>query len=293
MLEALQDGAIHIVTSVFTWLVSAMLAPLNWLLSLFSSAGALRDLTYQPWVQNLVAGTQGIAMALLALRVAWEALQMATLRAEGAPTDPGTLLKRTVMAAAAIFGGPWIARQMIFFGNALATAVANAGLGVGLEQLDLSSLFVYASDSGNAIWMLLLTVPGALLLILVFFQGLVRTIEITLAAIISPLAALGYISGGGMADVWWREVMVISTSQAVQMLLLYMGTALLLAPTEWYSTQAELGPFLFVATLWVAFRTPQILRNYAYNSGVSSIAGGVGHTASYVALSRFMTKMPF
>lgn len=293
MLEALQDGAIHIVTSVLTWLVSAMLAPLNWLLSLFSSAGALRDLTYQPWIQNLIAGTQGIAMALLALRLAWEALQLATLRAEGAPTDPGTLLKRTVMAAAAIFGGPWIARQMIYVGNTLAAAVANAGLGVGLDQMDLSSLLLYAGDSGNYIWMLLLTVPAALLLILVFFQGLVRTVEITLAAIISPLAALGYLSGGGMADVWWREVMIISTSQAVQMLLLYMGTALLLTPAEWYSTHVELGPFLFVATMWVAFRTPQILRNYAYNSGVSSIAGGVGHTASYVALSRLMTRMPF
>lgn len=292
MLEALQDSAIHIITAVLTWIVSAMLAPLNWLLSIFSSVGALRDLTYLPWVQNLIAGTQGIAMALLALRVAWEALQLATLRAEGAPTDPGTLLKRTVMAAVFIFGGPWLARQMIYLGNTLAAAVAQAGLGVGLEQLDLTSLFLYASDSGNFIWMLLLTIPGVLLLILVFFQGLIRTVEITLAAIISPLAALGYISGGGMADVWWREVVVLSTSQAVQMLMLYMASALLLAPTTWGSVEADLGPFLFVAALWVAFRTPQILRNYAYSSGVGSIASGVGHTASYVALSRLMTRIP-
>lgn len=293
MLEALQTGAIHIVTSILTWLISGMLAPLNSMLDLFCSAGALRDLTYQPWVQNLIAGTQGIAAALLALRLAWEALQLATLRAEGAPSDPGTLLKRTVMAAIAVIGGPWAARQIIFVGNLLAEAVASAGLSVGLEGLDFMSMLSYVSDPGNSLWMLLLTIPCIVLLVLVFFQGLVRTVEITLAAIISPLAALGYMSGGGMAVVWWREVMVISTAQAVQMLLLYMGTAVLFAPTEWSSGQAEIGPFLFVATLWVAFRTPQILRNYAYNSGVSSIAGGVGHTASYVALSRLMTKMPF
>jgi len=293
MLQALQNGAIQIVTAVLTWWVNAMLTPLNWLLGVFSSAGALRDLTYQPWAQNLIAGSQGIAAALLALRVAWEALQMATLRAEGAPTDPGALLKRTVMAAAAIFGGPWLARQMIFVGNTLAQGVAWAGLGVGLDQLDLGSLFAYAADPANFIWMLLLTIPAVILLILVFFQGLVRTIEITLAAIISPLAALGYISGGGMADVWWREVMVISVSQAVQMLLLYMGAALLVAPTQWSNSQVDLGPFLFVATLWVAFRTPAILRNYAYNTGVSSMAGGIGHTASYVAMHRIMSKMPF
>ncbi|MHB1128266.1 MAG: conjugal transfer protein TrbL family protein [Bacillota bacterium] len=293
MFQALQDGAIQIATTVLTWLASSMLVPLNWLLSVFSSAGALRDLTYQPWAQNLIAGTQGIAMALLAVRVAWEALQMATLRAEGAPADPGSLLKRTVMAAAAIFGGPWLARQMIFVGNSLAAAMAQAGLGAGLEKLDLGSLFAYTTSPETFIWMLLLTIPAMVLLILVFFQGLVRTIEITLAAIISPLAALGYISGGGMADVWWREVAVISTSQAVQMLLLYMGAALLAAPAPWSDIQADLGPFLFVATLWVALRTPRILRNYAYSTGVGGIAGGVGQSASYVALSRIMTKMPF
>ncbi len=286
MLETLQNAATQMLTALLLHYISALLAPLEWALRMFAQAGALRDLTSQPWAQNLIAGTQGIAAALLALRVAWEALQMASLRAEGAPTDPGALLKRTVMAGAAIFAGPWVARQMLVFGNALAAAVARAGLGVGLEQLDLASLVAFAVDP---LRLLVLLLPAVVLGLLIFFQAMIRTVEITLAAIISPLAALGYVSGGGMADVWWREVVVLSTAQAVQMLLLYLATVFFATPTQWDSSQFTLGPFLFVATLWVAWRTPHILRNYAYSSGVSSGMSSVGQ----VAMWRVMARLPF
>lgn len=290
MLEMLQNSAAGIFTYVLQHIIQSLLAPLNWLLTIFASAGSIRDLTTQPWAENLIAGAQGIAVALLALRLAWEAFQMASLRAEGAPTDPGGLLKRTVMSAAAIFAGPWVARQLIYIGNLLAQAVAGAGLGVGLENLDLASMFNLAA--GAPLHTLILAVPAVILLILVFFQALIRTIEITLAAIISPLAALGYMTGGGMADVWWREVVVLSTSQAVQMLLLYLSAALLVAPTQWDSAQARLGPFLFVAALWVAFRTPHILRNYAYSTGLSGAAGGIGQAAGHAVLYRVLARLP-
>lgn len=286
MIETLSNYMTDMFTNLLVGYITGMLAPINGLIKLFASAGQLRDLTNQPWGTNLIAGAQGIAMAVLALRVAWEALQMASLRAEGAPTDPGALLKRTVMTAAAIFGGPWIARQMIVIGNLLAGAVARAGFGVGLDTLDLSSL---VSSMPSPFEVLILLVPSVLLLVLIFFQSMIRTIEITLAAVISPLAALGYMSGGGMADVWWREVMVLSTAQAVQLLLVYLAAALLVSPAQWNSSQVVLAPFLFVAALWVAWRTPQILRNYAYASGARSVAGSV----SQAAVWRVMSRMPF
>jgi len=290
MLETLADAGYSIFYNILLSIVSGLLAPVNLFLELFADAGALQDLTTQAWATNLIAGVQGIACALLAVRVAWEALQMATVRAEGAPTDPGGLLKRTFMAGASIFAGPWLARQMIYMGNLLAQAVGSIGLGVGLDELDLVSLL--GMTQGTPLFSLILTVPAVVLLIIIFFQGLIRTIEITLAAIISPFAALGFISGGGMADVWWREVMVISTSQAVQMLLVYLAAALLVAPTTFFSAQDILGPFLFIAALWVAFRTPVILRNYAYSTGVSGAAGGVAHTAGYAAAHRLLAKLP-
>jgi len=279
---------------ILTWLIQLQLEPVSGLMQAFTSAGALRDLTHQPWAEALIAGAQGIASAILALRVAWEAFQIASLRAEGAPADPGGLLKRAVMSAAAIAAGPWVARQAIVFGNLLADAVGQAGFSQSLAGMDLPSLFLNALNFQRVAWATLLAVPGLLLMILIFFQGLVRTIEITLAAIISPFAALGYMSGGGMADVWWREVVVLSASQAVQLLLLHMAAAFLVAPLPWQQLpgQMALGPFLFVAALWVTWRTPHILRNYAYSTGLSGAIGSVGHAATYVALHRVLARLP-
>lgn len=280
MLEALQNAAEAILSNVLVNIISAALSPVEEALQYLATAGAIRDLTTLPWARNLILGTQGIAAGVLTLRLCWEALQMATIRADGGQSDPALLIKRTVMAAIGITSFPLIARELIVFGNLLASGVASAGWGIDLESLDLSSLLI-SSISTIPITIILFAGPGLILLLLIFFQALIRTVEITLAAIISPVAALGYMSGGGMADVWWREVMVLSCSQAVQMLLLYMATTLLSGPRIWGSVQATLGPFLFVAALWVAWKTPAVLRNYAYSTGISSAAGNVGQAFLY------------
>jgi len=41
-----------------------------------------------------------------------------------------------------------------------------------------------------------------------------------------------------------------------------------------------------VATLWVAWRTPHILRAYASGTGMQSAAGGIGQMAIQRALMR-------
>lgn len=294
MLDFIANLAQDVLTKILTWLIQLQLAPVSGLMAAFASAGALRDLTHQPWAEALIAGAQGIASAVLALRVAWEAFQIVSLRTEGAPTDPGGLLKRAVMSAVAIAAGPWVARQMIILSNLLADAVGSAGFSQSLAGMDLASLFMNAINIQRFQWAILLAIPGLILLILIFFQGLVRTIEITLAAIISPLAALGFMSGGGMAEVWWREVVVLSASQAVQLLLLHVAAAMLVAPLPWQQlpTQISLGPFLFIAALWVTWRTPTILRNYAYSTGLTGAAGSVGHAATYVALHRVLARLP-
>lgn len=293
MLDFIANLAQDVLTKILTWLIQLQLAPVSGLMAAFASAGALRDLTTQPWARALIAGAQGIACAVLALRVAWEAFQMASLRAEGAPTDPGGLLKRAVMTGAAIFAGPWVARQMIVLGNLLADAIGQAGFSQSLAGMDLPSLFMNAINIQRFQWAVLLAVPGLILMALIFFQGLIRTIEITLAAIISPFAALGYMSGGGMADVWWREVVVLSAAQAVQLLLLHVAAAMLVAPVPWQQAgQLALGPFLFVAALWVTWRTPHILRNYAYSTGLTGAAGAVGQAAGYAAVTRILARLP-
>ncbi len=275
------------VAAVLSLLLHALLRPLSGLLPVLAAAGALRDLTGEPWARNLIAGAQALAGAVLAARTAWEALQLATLRAEGAPADPGALLKRFVAAAAAIVAGPALAVRAMDAGNLLSAAVARAGFGAGLPGLpgDLGALA--AQVSADALWVPLLLLGGLVLLLLCFLQAMVRTVEMTLAAILAPVMALGFLSGGGTADVWLREVVVLSAAQAVQLLLLDLGAALLAAPSLPGSPAGPLGPFLFVACCWVAWRSPHLLRQFAYRSGAASAAGG----AAAVAV-RVLTRLP-
>ena len=277
-----------IVAGVLGFLIQAVLAPLNGILAAFAAAGELHNLTTEPWAQNLIAGSQAVAGAILAVRTAWDAFQLATLRTEGAPTDPGALLKRVALTAGAIAAGPWLAVQAMVAGNLLAGAVAHAGLGVGLTDLagNLSSLT--ATLQVADLWEPLLLLIGVVVIVLCFIQSIVRTIEMTLAAILAPVMALGFLSGGGAADVWFKEVVVLAGSQAVQLLLLYMASALLVSPVVAGGPQGFLGPFFFLGACWVAWRTPQLLRQYAYHTGAGAAAG----TAVAMAV-RLLTKLPF
>jgi hypothetical protein len=271
------------ITSALVYYISALLAPLDSMIQTFATAGGMRDLTTAPWASNLIAGAQGIAFALLALRLAWDALQQAVLRAEGGVTDPGGLIKRAAMASCAIVAGPWLAKQMIVVSNLLAQAVASAGFGVGLDQLGVGDLLV---SMPSPAFLFLAIIPMVVLLPLILFQSLIRTVEILIAAIVAPFAAISFAGEGAMADAWWREVVILCTAQAVQVLLLYVAVASLVSPAHWGTLAAFAGPFLAVATLWVAWRTPHILRAYASGTGMQSAAGGIGQMAIQRALMR-------
>jgi hypothetical protein len=285
-------GAIvaSVVTAVLSLLIHTLLAPLDGVLSAFAAAGALHNLTTAPWAANLIAGSQAVAGAVLAVRTAWEALMLATARTEGAPTDPGALLKRVVVAAAAIAAGPWLATQAMVAGNLLADAVAHAGLGTGLGTLPGNLWTLAATLQADRLWVPLLLLGGVVIVILCFIQSIVRTLEMTLAAILAPLMALGFLSGGGTADVWFREVVVLAASQAVQLLLLYVAAALLVAPAG--PGGLLLGPFYFLGACWVAWRSPQLLRQFAYHTGAGSAAGSVAGSATTAAVTRLLTKLP-
>ncbi len=279
-----------VVTAILSLLIHAVLAPLDGLLSAFAAAGAVHDLTGAPWAQNLIAGSQAVAGAVLAMRTAWEALMLATARTEGAPTDPGALLKRVVLTAAAIAAGPALAVQAMRAGNLLADAVAHAGLGPGLADLPGNLWTMAATVEADQPWVPLLLLGGGFILILCFIQSVVRTVEMTLAAILAPVMALGFLSGGGTADVWLREVVVLAASQAVQLLLLYLAAALLVLPAG--PAGLALGPFYFLGACWVAWRSPQMLRQFAYHSGAGSAIGSVAGSAATAALTRLLTKLP-
>ena len=277
-----------VVSAILSFLIRVFLAPLNAVLVSFATAGELHDLLGYPGVATLITGAQAVAWAILGTRTAWEAFQLATLRNEGAPTDPGSLLKRVALTGAAIAGGPWVVEQALLVGNDLAQAVAHVGLGVGLGSISGNLTALTANLTLATLWVPVLLVGGVVLVILCFLQAIVRTVEITLAAIVAPVMALGFLGGGGTADVWWRELLVLAGAQSVQLTLLYLAASFLVAPAVGTASNF-LDPFLFVGAVWVAWRTPHVLRQYAYHTG----AGGTASSAGTLAARVILTKLPF
>ncbi|MBZ4687330.1 MAG: hypothetical protein JG764_963 [Clostridiales bacterium] len=298
MLETIKEIIVQSLIDILIGFIEPIYAVCDYFLRVFYETGRLHDMLSVPFVEYFITGAQAIAGAVLACRLAWEALQMASLRSEGAVTDPGGLLKRTVASVIAIAGGPFVVKQCIILSNLLAGWVANTGVGVNIEQLNMSELAssvasgsLYGTTgfvTGVIFWPVVFLVI-AIIIFLVFMQAVIRTIEITLSAILAPFMAVGWMSGGGTAITWMREVGVITVSHAIQMLLLYMSIAFLVGalPTGFLS-QMVMRPFFCLGALWVAFKTPRILKNYAYSSGIRGAAGQAGNVAMWRAASRFI-----
>lgn len=279
--------AVPIITAVIGWLTAQVISPVNWLLNEFIREGMIRDLMGLPWTQMIVSGAQGIAGGLLALRVTWEAFEIATLRAEGAPTDPGGLLKRTVAAGAAIYAGPWLTSKFILAGNDLALWIGS--LGMRMQNLDIAAILKNLLNVGGPVFNLVAMVVMVVLLVLVTVQAAVRSVEMLIAGVVSPFMALGYVSGGGTADVWLREVIVLAVSQAVQVLLVHLAITILVQPQNVGAIVPN--PWLFLAALWVAYRSPHVIRNYAYSTGGRGIAAAGAGMAQSAATQLILRKL--
>lgn len=275
-------------TAIIKFLFDVVLTPAEWALEMETAAGGLHYLWGVPWAQGLIAVLQVVAGALLALRATVDALQTATLRSEGAPTDPGGLVKRIVLSAIAIVAGPRLAYQMLLAGNDLANLVAHLGLATSLPTSVTNAAGVGAQLALSAIFSLIVVLIGLVLIVVCLAQGLVRSVEMLLAALVSPLLALGFMSeNGGTAAAWFVETLVLACTQGVQILLLYVGVTFLVAPGAAGTLgNALLRPFFFLAACWVAVKTPHILRQYIYHSGAGSTAAGMVGRA-------VLSKLPF
>lgn len=301
MIKLITNAVTEALKTILITILSPILTLIETLLNLFATSGAIRDITHMPWVQTLINNGTVIAVTILILRTTWEAYQLTALKADGAPTDISGFVKRIIMSITAIFAFPTIVRYLIEFGNLLALSVANAGFGVDPATLKLAEVLeefisvglltggLVATTTTLGLFPLIVMGVIFLLLFLIFMQALARTVEITLSAIVGPFMALGYMSnGGGTANVWWRESVVISLAHAVQMLLLYMSVAFLVGP-GFANVGTTLRPFFFIASLWITFRTPQILRNYAYSTGMRAGMGNIGN----IVMWRTFSKLPF
>lgn len=234
------------------------------------------------FVVGAIGVTQVVAGSLLALKVSVEVLRNYILFASGSSdAHPAKLVKRAMYAAMMIAAGPWLARNVFGYGAYLAVAVSQIPvLADGANPLGALLTRPWAVGIGFLLAM------GAMVVfwVLIFVQSIIRGVEVAFLAVAGPIMAVGLTGQDeGAWGVWWKELVVVSLSQAVQMLMLTGFFATL--ATDMAQPGTFTGPVLMltaVAWLWVAYKTPAVLKQFAYHTGAGSLASSAVRTGSSV-----------
>lgn len=237
----------------------------------------LLDLAF---VRGAISLAQVVGGALLGLKVAVEALRSYILFSTGsADVSPFKLVKRAVYAAALLMGSPWLARTVFGYGATLAVAVAEVpALPEGANPLRA----VLLQTGGVGFGALLLLGAMVIFWLLIYLQSIIRSVEIAFLSVAGPIMAVGLTGADeGAWAVWWRELIVVSMSQAVQMFMLTgffstIGGMLVGQPLNVYTL------LVGVAWLWVAHRSPAVLRQFSYHTGTGSLASTAARTGTSV-----------
>lgn len=273
--------------------------------------------TQLPWVQNVKTDIMAMAWTLLALYIAYKAFHAYIMWNEGTADPDGSVLAKSIL------------RTVIYVAVSSTLSLAVFQWGISLAAVILSTPMLKAAQSFHGIVGNIVALPGAaaglglalilgvgvgiVLLLVVCFQVAIRGAELTVYYLAGPIVALGQMNAdGGTWSGWWTNLVILSLSQAVQMVC-FMGlvgtTQLLTSPadTAWIAhlirhmpiaapaamtadvamtvVNIVLALLLMVGWLVVAIRGPHLLKQWSYHSGVGGGMMYVGTTIGRSGIS--------
>ena len=129
-----------------------------------------------------------------------------------------------------------------------------------------------------------LIIAALVFLIMVVLQTVVRAAELAMIAVSGSFMALGLTNPDSqMFQSWWRELLSVSLSHGIQLFMLKVSFYVLMFKTDGF----VIGNLLmFCAAIWVAYKSPTILKQYMYSSGVGRAATGATRSVTHMAMSR-------
>lgn len=235
-----------------------------------------------PLVQNGIKYAQALAFTILVIKVMNEAFQTYILYQNGDPdSDPSGLLIRTGQAVAIIATLPWIVTQLFIFGTKIALDVARLGTGqVGIDDWSHIIGMIIAS---RGVVVALFFIVIVIMLLIVGIQATIRGAELALMAVVGPVMALNITANNrNIWSSWFKQVVIICTTQALQIFMLQGVLALLVGAIS------SNGLLLIFGWLWVTIKTPKYLQQFAHSTGFSGAIGGTVKQAGSMALMRRM-----
>jgi len=241
-----------------------------------------------PIVNKTILYSQGLAFSILVVKFTYEVWYNHILRQDGdSDADlPGVfinLAKSVVMIAAV----PWLTKQMYVWGTAIASDIAS--LDGAADPLSQSGVFMRVIGDvqnalGASIAIAAVAIISALVLfVIVLIQAFIRAAELAVVAVSGSLMALGLTNDSSqMFQTWWRELLSLSLAQAVQIFLLKVSFYALTLGT----TVPILNLLFFTGFVWVTYKSPTVIKQYLYSSGVGSAVGGTAKSVGSMVLMR-------
>ncbi len=224
-------------------------------------------------VGNFLAYIQVLAGALLILKVVWEVFGQITGNIPNVSgRSIGRLVLQTLWAASLIFLLPLMVTDILIrINNYLMELVINIG-GASMDIDIIRSTFITTSS-----FIILLSLAWAVAFLLLAIAGAIRYVELIIAILLAPIAALSVVRGNGTLITWASDTTAIVFTQTIHVLLLQL---LALIVTK---TSGVMMFFLSFGVMAVVLKGPQILRKYIYSSGTASkvmpVVGGMGRMA--------------
>lgn len=224
-------------------------------------------------VENFLGYIQVLAGALLVLKVVWEVFGQITGNISNVSSrSVGRLVLQTMWAASLIFLLPIVVIDILIKINnylmELVVSITNVSMDIAL----LRSTFATSSN-----FVLLLALAWAIAFFLLAIAGAIRYVELIIAILLAPTAALSVVRGNGALITWASDTVAIVFTQTIHVLLLQL-LALIITNTP----GIMMFPLSF-GVMAVVLKGPQVLRKYIYSSGtaikVMPVVGGIGRMA--------------
>lgn len=247
--------------------------------------GTTTDVLKLPLIVNATHYAQLLAMTILIAKVMNEAFQTYILYQNGDhQADPGGLLVRTAQAVAVIATLPWIVQQVFDFGSKVSHDIA--GLSVGSTGIGDFAFMVAAITATGGTVIAIFCIVVAILLLVVAIQATIRGAELALMSVLGPIMALNLTANNrSMWSSWFKQLVIICTAQAFQILMLD-GTFSLLTN----QSVSGAGLLLVIGWLWVTIKTPKFIQQFAYSTGFTGAIGGTAKQAGSMAIMKAIMK---
>jgi len=217
-----------------------------------------------PTVRSLWDFSRAIVNAALAVIIMWGGFNVILKEHTRSPYHEAMeLLPRVILAALAANLTIEFARLLIDVNNAISAAIGDVSL-PGYDQ---------ATPSQEGIALIFTAVAYGVVAILLVFQMLMRLALLAMLIVLGPVAALMWVLPQTQQWTrWWVDLFTTTVfQQAVQVMVLRLGSSLMVELTPGSMSNALLTMLLGLAVCWLTLKVPSLLRSSRSAAGISNV----------------------